>query len=80
VSELRHEVDSSRRTSKATSVNEDEPMEDLGEDAEGIESEEEGEGSGEEDESGNARSKRRKITQGKGNTGRGSARRSARKK
>jgi MRG-binding protein len=80
VSELRHEVDSSRRTSKATSVNEDEPMEDVGEDAEGVESEEEGEGSGEEDESGNARSKRRKIIQGKGSTGRGSARRSARKK
>ena len=80
LSELRHEIDSSRRTSKATSVAEDEPMEDLGEDAEVVESEEEGEGSGEEDESGNARSKRRKITQGKGSTGRASARRSARKK
>jgi MRG-binding protein len=80
VSKLQHEVDSSRRTSKATSVNEDETMEDLAEDADGGESDEDGEESGEEDDSGNARTKRRKISQGKGSIGRGSARRSARKK
>jgi MRG-binding protein len=80
VSKLQHEIDSSRRTSKATSVNEDETMEDLPDDAEGGESEEEGAVSVEEDESGNARLKRRKIAQGKGSTSRGSARRSARKK
>jgi MRG-binding protein len=79
LSKLQHEVDSSRRTSKATSVNEDETIEDLPDDAEGGESEE-GAVSAEEDESGNARTKRRKIAQGKGSTGRGSARRSARKK
>lgn len=80
VSKLQHEIDSSRRTSKATSVNEDETMEDLPDDAEGGESEEGGAVSVEEDESGNARIKRRKIAQGKGSTGRGGARRSARKK
>ena len=88
VSKLQHEIDggrggsSSRRTSKATSVNEDEAMEDAAEDADGADSDD-GEGSGEEDESGNAR-KRRKISSGKGSVGRGtgggSARRSARKK
>jgi hypothetical protein len=61
-------------------VNEDETMEDLAEDADGGESDEDGEESGEEDDSGNARTKRRKISQGKGSIGRGSARRSARKK
>ena len=80
VSKLQHEVDSSRRTSKATSVNEDEVMGDVAEEVEGLESDEEGEESVEEEESGNARTKRRKISQGKGGVGRGSARRSARKK
>jgi MRG-binding protein len=79
VSKLQHEVDSSRRTSKATSVNEDETMEDLAEDADGVESDEDAKDSGEEGDSGNARTKRRKISQGRGGTGRGGARRSARK-
>ena len=48
--------------------------------ADGGESEEEGAMSGEEDEPGTARIKRRKIAPGKGSIGRGSARRSARKK
>ena len=79
VSKVQHELDSSRRTSKATSANEDETMEDPTDDADGAESEEEGEDSGEEDESGNAR-KRRKSAPGKGTLGRNSTRRSARKR
>ena len=80
VSKLQHELDSCRRTSKATSVNEDEAMEDPAEDGDGAESDEEGDESGEEDEAGEAKVKRRKISSGKGSIGRGSARRSARKK
>jgi MRG-binding protein len=79
VSKLQREVDGSRRTSKATSVNEDDTMEDLAEDADGVESDEDAKDSAEEGDPGNARTKRRKIAQGRGGTGRGSARRSARK-
>lgn len=83
VSKLQHEVDSSRRTSKARSVTEDETMDDLPDEADGAESEEDGggmSGEEEEEESGNARIKRRKTAPGKSSVGRGSARRSARKK
>ena len=77
VAKLQNEVDSSRRTSKATSVNEDETMEEA-EDGEGPESgEDEGE-SGEDEETN--KTKRRKVTSTKGSTRAGSARRSARKK
>lgn len=83
MSKLQHEVDSSRRTSKARSVTEDETMDDLPDEADGAESEEDGggmSGEEEEEESGNARIKRRKTALGKSSVGRGSARRSARKK
>lgn len=77
-SKLQNEIEDSRRTSKATSVNEDENMDDATEDGDGVESDEEQEESGE-DEDAN-KSKRRKVTQARGRGGRGSARRSGRKK
>ncbi len=80
VSKMQNEVDSSRRTSKATSVNEDETIEEGAEDGDGAESgeDEDEEESGEDEETNKA--KRRKVTNTKGGRGRGSARRSARKK
>jgi len=80
VSKLQNEVESSsQRTSKATSVNEDETMEDVAEDGgEEAESEDEG-GSGDgEDEEEITKVKRRKVTANRGGRGRGSGRRSGR--
>lgn len=82
ISKLQNEVESSsRRTSKATSVNEDETMEDVGEDVgEEAESEEEGEQSGGGEDEEISKVKRRKVTANRGGRGRGNGRRSGRKK